>query len=219
MHTALSVMFFVSVSAFAQTGAIDGIVVNEADVPIAGAEVHIAENKPFVGHQMIQTYETDSEGKFLIPDVPWGSYVIMAGKQEAGYPDTKLAFYSKLVAPKAALGPESPTVAVKVQLGPKAGILEIQSLVDQDTGTKIESAKVTLRRVRSPNLFIAVSVVGGARIPVPSLADVGIEVSAAGYKTWPSQQIDGAAAKINLKPEEIYKVQIRLARESTAKEY
>jgi hypothetical protein len=199
-------------------GTIKGVVVDESGKPIRGAEVHIAENKPFYGHRLIQMYETDSTGQFVIPNVPWASYVVMAGKEEANYPDTKLAFYSNLAVPTVTLAPSFPTANVKVQLGPKAGTLEIESVVDALTGKKILTASVTLRRVQNPEFYIMTSATGG-HILVPSLTDIAIEVSAPGYKLWPSKEAaNDTTAQIRLKPEEIYKLQVRLAPETNPKE-
>jgi hypothetical protein len=210
-------LFFSSSVCAQAAGAIKGVVVDETGKPLAGAEVHIAENKQFVGHRLIQMYETNPAGQFLIANVPWGTYVVMAGKEAANYPDTKLAFYSNLAAPTVTLAREFPTVNVNVHLGPKAGILEIASLVDALTGRKIESATVTLRRVQNPDFFIMTSA-SAAHILVPSLTDIAVEVSAPGYKPWPTLEMAKNSAQIHLKPEEVYRLQIWLVPEAIVKE-
>jgi hypothetical protein len=196
---------------YAQTqGTVKGVVVNEIGKPVTGAEVYVLEKKKFVGHRPLQVYETDSIGQFLATNLPWGVYVVMAGKESEGYPDMKLAFYSNLAVPTVTLSPEFPSANVNVQLGPKAGILEVTSLVSALNGKKIEDASITLRRVQNPDFFITTSTATGAQILVPSMTDIAIEVSAPGYRTWPTQNLAKSSTQIHLKPEEVYKLQVRL---------
>lgn len=194
----------------AQTGgSIKGIVVDENGKPVARAEVHIAEKKPSVGHRMLHMYETSGGGEFLIPNVPWGTYVVMAGKEDAGYPDTKLAFYSNLVAPTVTLAPAFPAATANVKFGPKAGVLEIAPTTDAETGKKIDSATITLRRKQNPSFFITTSATGG-RILVPSFTDVAVEIAAPEYKSWPGREAARTEGKISLKPGEVLSLQVKL---------
>jgi hypothetical protein len=196
-------------SLWAQSGgSVKGVVVDETGKPLAGAEVHIAEKKSFVGHRLIQIYETNNDGRFLIDNVSWGTYVVMVGKEDAGYPDTKLAFYSNLAAPTVILAPESPSADVIVKIGPKAGVLDLDPVTDVVTGKKIDSATITLRRTQNPDLFLTTSAAGG-RLLVPSRTDVTIEIAAPTYKPWP---LDGekSEGQMRLLPQEVRKLQVRL---------
>lgn len=207
---ALSVSMLVSAQ---ERGQITGVVVDEVGRPLAKAMVHITEQKGFVGHRPVQAYETDEQGHFAINRVPWGSYLVLAGKEDAGYPDTKLAFYSNLEVPTVTLSPMFPKADVRVQLGPKAGVLELSPVTDAVTGKKIESPSITLRRSQNPDLFITTSA-AGARILVPSETDILLEVSAPGYK--PSASSDGIAnTRIRLKPEEVRKLAVSLQPDAT----
>lgn len=162
--------------------------------------------KSFFGHRILKFYETDRKGRFVIENVEWGTYVVLAGKESAGYPDTKLAFYSNLDAPTVTLAPGFPISDVRVQLSPKAGMLEVTSVSDALTGKPIESASITLRRIGTPFLITTSTV--RARILVPSMTDVSVEIHAPGYKSWPQGTQDNG--QIRLRPEQVFKLQAQL---------
>ena len=93
-------------TAFSQSsGTVGGVVLDENSKPVSHAHVHIAEAKPAVGHQLLKFHETNDEGRFQIDNVPWGTYVVMVGKEDAGYADTKLAFYRQPGRPDRYIGP------------------------------------------------------------------------------------------------------------------
>ena len=63
------------------SGSIAGVVVDENGKPVARAQVHIGEPKPFVGHRLVKFHETSDDGRFEFQNVPWGTYVVMGGKK------------------------------------------------------------------------------------------------------------------------------------------
>lgn len=190
-------------------GVIKGTVIDEKDKPVAKARVHIAENGPQSGHRLLQVYETNVDGRFTINHVPWGTYVILAGKEDDGYPDTKFAFYSNLEVPTVALGPLFPTADVTVRFAPKAGILDITSVVDAVTGKSLrEASAVTLKRIDNPNFSITASA-SASHLFLPALTRVTIEINAQGYKPWPDQR-----REIRLQPEAELKLDVKLQPES-----
>jgi hypothetical protein len=189
-------------------GTITGTVLDEVGMPLAKAEVHVAPKGPFAGHRIVQFHETDSSGHFLIEHVPWGTYVLMAGKEDVGYPDTKMAFYSNLAVPTVSLTPDTPTLDVDLKLGPKAGILDLGVVTDKSTGKEVRSAAITLRRAGGDFSMTASTTEG--RILVPSSTEVIIGISAPGYKPWPPQEQMAAKGRILLKPDEVLKLQVYL---------
>jgi len=194
-------------------GTVTGTVVNETGKPLAKAKVHVAEKGPFAGHRVVQYHETDDGGHFRIAHVPWGTYVVMAGKEDAGYPDTAFVFYSNLAVPTVTLAPDLPTAEVSLKLGPKAGILDLEPVTDEATGKEIHSAAITLRRGDNREFFMTASTTEG-RILVPSLTEVLIEITAVGYKPWPGPNRPATDARILLKPEEIQKLTVALQPEA-----
>ncbi len=189
-------------------GTITGTVVDETGKPLAGAKVHIAERDRVVGHRLIQYYETDDNGRFRIPHVPWGTYVLMAGKERAGYPDLVFNFYNDLALPTATLAEAFPSADVMVKVGPKAGVLELEPVTDAATGKEIPLASVTLRRADNPDLSISGSA-SQRRIFVPSLTRIVAEIMAEGYKSWPPSGAE-ADGTLFLRPEEIRKLRVAL---------
>jgi len=188
-----------------KTGTVSGVVLDETGKPVEGASVHVAELGPFYGHRILQIHETDSKGRFSIDDLKWGSYAVLVGKEEAGYPDQKIAFYSNLAVPTVTLNPEFPTADVKVKLPPKAGRIEITTVVDASTGKKIETATMTLHRLGTPFLITA----SAGSILVPSDTEISIEVEAPGYQRWPAVD-EKDSNRLRLKPLEIRKLQVKL---------
>jgi len=194
----------IGVGSAQQTGMVRGVVVDENGQPVVDAKVHLAETRAFVGHRIIKMVETNSQGEFTLSNVAWGEYVVLAGKEDAGYPDTELAFYSNFAVPKVSVTSANAAPCVKISLGPKAGKLQVTSVSNADTGDVVHSASLTLRRAEDKRCFITVGIDDGALIPIPSGADVVFEVSASGFKTWTSEE------KLHLGPEEIHRVTVHL---------
>jgi hypothetical protein len=206
----IPVFIFLSQLGWGQVqGTIKGVVVDEQSKPVVKADVHIAENKTFVGHRLVDMHETDDQGRFVINKVPWGTYVVMAGKEGAGYPDSRLAFYSNLAVPTVTLAPAFPVATVSVPIGPKAGILELAPVRDSKSGKKIDAATVTLRRVQNPDFFIT-TFASGSQVLVPSQVEVSIEIAAPNYKSWPSLAGTHTEGQIRLRPGELFKLTVAL---------
>jgi Carboxypeptidase regulatory-like domain len=207
----LLVTLWLSGSAFAQTtGTISGVVVDENGQPLPKALVRIAETKPFYGSRVLDFYETDKDGRFLIEHVPWGTYAVMAKKEDSGYADMGFAFESNLAVPIVMLAPAFPKLDITVPLGPKAGKLDLVSLTDAETGKDLlESGAITLRRVQNPKFFMTTSTKTLRPFFVPANTDVSIEIAARGYKAWPGPD-QAEQGRIRLKPEEILKLEIKL---------
>jgi hypothetical protein len=204
----ITISICVCAGASQETGAVRGMVVGENNQPVTQAKVHLAETKPFVGHRILNMVETNAEGEFTISNVAWGEYVVLAGKEEAGYPDTKLAFYSNLAVPKVIASPTNAAPYVKVPLGPKAGTLQMTSLTNAETESVVRSASLTLRRGDDQRFFITVGINDGAAVLIPSGTDILIEVSARGFKTWTSEE------KVRVGPEQIHRIAVHLQPEA-----
>ena len=189
-------------------GVITGTVLDDHGNPVVQAKVHIAEKGVFVGHRVLQYHETDGDGHFRIPHVAWGTYIVMAGKEEAGYPDTSFGFYSNNTYPVALLTDDSPTEDVTIRIGPKAGVLDLAAVTDNLTGKEIRTASITLWRAENRQLFMTTSTTVG-RVLVPSGTEVEISISAPGYKSWPPSD-STAEGKVFLLPEQTRKLEIKL---------
>jgi hypothetical protein len=124
---------------------------------------------------------TDPHGEFVVDNLPWGAYMVCASKEDEGYADTIGALYVVTPPPTVVLSPSQKTVTVTVRLGPKAGLLDIQSVRDAVTGKRISDASVTIRRT-DRDAFRTTAAQPG--LLVPSLKDVEIQVQAEGYATW-----------------------------------
>jgi hypothetical protein len=191
------------------SGSIRGMVLDENGQPLVGAEVSATKDE-FQAHRVGRFFNTDSDGHFEVKDLPLGIYVVLARKEDEGYPETRLAFYSNLEVSRATLTAAQPDAYVTLRMSPKAGWLEL-SVVDQATGTKLQSATVTLRRVANPNLYISTSATN-KRTAVPSQVDVSVEIAAPGYREWTESSRGGAPYIIRLSPGETSKLSVSLTR-------
>lgn len=206
-YSALLFAIFTQTVVAQDAGVIRGTVLDENGKPVTMAEIEVAENKPFYGHRIVQMHESDSRGEYLIDNIPWGTYVVMAGKESAGYPDMRLAFYSNLAVPSVTLSPQYAEARVNLKLGPKAGILKIPSVKDAMTGKEIDFAVVTLKR--SGSEFFIKTAVPSVRILVPSFTDVAVVVEAPGYKSWtPIQETNSGT--VRLSPEQLLSLDVQM---------
>jgi hypothetical protein len=196
-------------------GVITGTVLDEHGSPVVNAKVLITEKGVFVVHRVLQFHETDADGRFRIAHVPWGTYLVTVGKENAGYADTGLGLHCNNAYPTVVLTEDSAAADVTLNLGPKAGVLDLQPVTDELTGKEIRSAAVTLRCADNNDLFITKSTAEG-RILVPALANVVVNITAAGYKPWPPQGGAPEKSRVFLRPEEVLKLQVSLQLEDTA---
>ncbi len=171
------------VAAVAQdSGAISGTVVDEDRAPLVKAEVNAdaVDNRPT--GSLVRYVETDSNGHFLIDRLPWGKYRVFARKEDAGYPDLQWSFYSNDMFPIVAVMSRTPVAEIRIQLGPKAGIL-IGSVTDAITGAPV-NAGIKLSRAGDLKKGISTSLPSDYRVLLPPSTDVLLEASARGYQTW-----------------------------------
>lgn len=165
-----------------ERGSIRGIVVDERGVPTSAVKVNVDRADGRKRGSLIRYVETDSEGHFVVDRLEWGLYKIFTLKEDAAYPNMRASFYSNDVFPSATISRTAPEAHVRIQLGPKAGVLT-GSVTDALNGAPVNST-FRLTRATSPNKWISTSVPPDYRLLLPSSTDVLLEVSALGYETW-----------------------------------
>jgi hypothetical protein len=198
--------------AWAQTeGTIRGTVLDEKGNALAGARVHLERTDINVVHSSPRFVETDSRGGFVIQRVPWGSYEVLAGKEEAGYPDTLGNFYRNGPPPTAVLTRLTASAEVTIQLGPKAATLKLASVTDATTGKDLSvTGVITVGRANTPHSSLQTSTTQQTLL-VPSLTPVSVRIAVPGYKTWPAE--NQPERVVNLQPGEVLGLQARLVPE------
>jgi hypothetical protein len=163
-------------------GSIQGTVVNEKGMPVPVAQVRVdpLDGRPRADAVLI--VETDRSGHFLVSNLELESYKLFAMKESLGYADTAAAFYSNNVFPTVTLTASVPTVDITLRVGPPAGVLSgrVSSAV---SGDPVPGA-ILLRRVLDPGYWISMSQKPDYRVLLPPSAEVIVEVSAPGFKTW-----------------------------------
>lgn len=175
-------LLLAGINAAQDRGAIGGTIVDENGAPVVKAKVNAdpADGRP--RGSLVRYVETDASGHFLIDRLVWGKYKVFAKKEDAGYPDVSWSFYSNDVFSVVAITPTTPTAELRIQLGPKAGVL-IGSVTNAVTGAPV-NAGLRLSRAADPNKWISTSVPPEYRVLLPSATDVLLEASAPGFKTW-----------------------------------
>jgi hypothetical protein len=175
-------------------GTITGTVSNEAGVPVAGAKVSADPLDHRLRISPVTYVITDTRGRFKVERLAWGEYAIFADKEEAGYPNSRLAFYSDDKFPAVVLSESTPTTVISVRLKRAATLKGRIS----DADTKIPTgASFRLTRLEKPADWIATSVPSDYRVLIPPDVDVGVEATSRGYNPWPSP---GLQRKIRLHP-------------------
>jgi hypothetical protein len=163
-------------------GSIRGTVVNEVGAPVPAATVRV---DPLDGRPMaapVQMVETDAQGHFSMRNLDLGSYKVFAMKESLGYPNTAFAFYSGHVFPTVTLTTTTPAADVVLRVGPPAGVLT-GTVKESGTDNPV-SATFLLRRATDHDNWVSMSQRSTYRVLIPPNADVFLEVSAPGYKTW-----------------------------------
>jgi hypothetical protein len=211
LYLFLSALLVSGVLSAQTAGTVQGTVVDEEGRPLKGAKVHLEDRGLTIHIGAIRFYETDADGRFQIGQLSWESYVVLAGKEEDGYSDTKWAFYSNFKVPTVSLTPSSAIQNVTIRLEPKAGVLVVNSVVDGATWESIKTAAVTLRRDENTNLFMTTSATM-ARLLVPSGVKASIEIRAVGYEDWyyPGYADASRSVPVTLRPGEVLMLDIKL---------
>lgn len=123
----------------------------------------------------------------------------MVGKEDSGYADTGLGLRCNNAYPIVVLTEDSATADVTLNLGPKAGVLELEPVTDATTGNAIRLAAIRLKCAENPDFYIYTSAYQ-RRFLVPPLTQVLIEITAEGYKPWPSPDQAATEGKLFLSP-------------------
>lgn len=107
-----------------------------------------------------------------------------AQKPNSGYGDAEFAFYSvgRPPSPQVDIKAADKSVNVMVNLGEPGGILKA-SVVDEETGEPVTTARCRLSLMQDANTYISLSVrtEGGIDTPVPPLP-LDMAVTAPGYE-------------------------------------
>ncbi len=167
-------------------GSIEGHIYDVNGQPVSEATIY-AERTDAI---MTMTYstESDNEGKFLIKDLPQGTYMLISRKEKDGYPITSSSFHHKdpIPLPQVAVNAQQVTSNVIVQIGQKASKLVLH-ITNAKTNKPIKNAGITLRLASNPDSLYSKSMnqIGDNdfEILAPS-APFTIEVEAPGYETW-----------------------------------
>ena len=165
-------------------GVIRGEVIDPSGSPVRGARVYC--ERPGIVTKPIPAL-TDQNGRFEIPRLKMGTYMVFASKEDAGYADTLGSFYADPPS-KITLFAQEPVANVTVRMPPQAGVLT-GSVKDATSGEPIVGAQIRLTRSEASDRYIQfASRVGDGTFKTLVPADKGIDisVSSANHYTWKS---------------------------------
>lgn len=198
-------------------GVIQGIVTYEDGAPVKDATVY-AQPMGRMMMSIVPHATTDEDGHFVISHLWLGKYAVGGEKQDEGYANMTMQFYSDGKFETVVLTSSSSVANVRIQLGPKAGIL-IGTVVDAVTNVALNPC-VEFRRAKNPSNFLSGTGLVNAkyRVLVPSNADVYMKVWYGGHKPWyyPGTTQKGERRPLNLKPGEVMTMDIRLEADPNA---
>jgi len=165
-------------------GVIRGEVIDPSGSPVPGARVYC--ERPGIVTKPIPA-TTDQNGRFKIPRLKLGTYMVFASKEDAGYADTLGSFYADPPS-KITLYVLQPVADVTVRMPPQAGVLT-GSVKDATSAEPIVGAQIRLTRSEDSERFVQfASQLGDGTFKrlVPADKGIDISVSAEGYQTWKS---------------------------------
>jgi hypothetical protein len=183
-------------------GVIRGVVVEASGAPLAVAKVHAESASGRPTFTAIRYIETDAEGRFTIDRLSWDPYWVCALKEGADYPDTCDAFYGINALVRAEVNEKSPSANVRITMGAKAGVVEVQVTNARD-GKSVD-ARIELWVADAPGRWTITSMPQMHKLLVPSSTDVMIRVTAPGFEPW---TIDHP---VRLEPEQVVVMPIAL---------
>ena len=162
-------------------GVIQGEVLDEVGNPLPGAKVH-AELKGIPMAKAIRFVESDLNGFFLIDRLEFGTYYVGALKEEDGYGPSDNSFFNDKPLPTIQISAQNRIGDTVISFGPKAGILT-GTVRDAFTGKPL-SGGLDLVQVKDRTKWMSTSAPPQFRVLIPSLKEIEVKVSAAGYEPW-----------------------------------
>ena len=163
-------------------GSITGLVLTESGQPIADAEVEaLLIGRPPGSHFRVSVM-TDSQGRFAIDGLTWGSYRIVPSKEEELYPDVSSPLYDNGRRFTGKMSTENPTAFVLVVIGPKSARITA-GVTDSATGAQVSHTRIRVWRWKQTS-SLAENLEPSFRVLIPSDVEIGLEVSAPGYERW-----------------------------------
>jgi Carboxypeptidase regulatory-like domain len=190
-----------------RTGVITGRVVDQAGAPVPYAKVDFTALPQRSGRLMDR--KADDNGHFSV-ELPFGKYLLVATKTEAGYPNARAPIYDR---PEndviAELSDKTPNVDVTVKVGPRAGVI-IGQVVDEATRKAVNTASAEIHRADNPAVMYGTSITSDFRLLIPPSVPVYFEVKAEGYEPWRYTRNNRTPASLTLKSDESMTISIRL---------
>jgi hypothetical protein len=127
--------------------------------------------------------QTDQSGQFTLGNVSLGDTVLIAMKEDDGYPNPSWSFYHPRQSIRVTLSSEAPRVdSIRLMLEPKAAVVA-GTVSDAVSGEPL-SAVIHMWRADKENDYVDQGISGHYRILVPADTEVRISVRSPGHQEW-----------------------------------
>jgi hypothetical protein len=169
----------------AETGFINGTVRYEDGRPTKGATVYaVPLGRPMAA--IIPNADTDESGNYRI-DIPsswFGEFAVAAKKEDEGYPDMSMQFYSGGKFETVTLTPSNRASTLSIRLGPKAGVL-LGTVADAVTGAPLVPCYEFTRASEPDNSRGGMGLIkSNYRVLIPADTNILMKIWLDGYKPW-----------------------------------
>lgn len=192
-------------------GMVEGIVRDLNGTAIPEASVY-ALNETEMRKRITTT--ADSNGKFVLRNVPPGTFHIHAYKESAGYPDSFFSFFatSKKAWQQVIVESGRTTGGIIIELGPKYATLKLS--IHNESGEPVGSALTFTRTDDLQRPYSRGSNGDGDTTLLVPPVPFRLKVEAKGYETWNYGGESGGTKNnlIELRSGETFSVEVRLKR-------
>jgi hypothetical protein len=162
----------------AQSGSIQGIVVNENGAPVDHAFICITVFRK-AGGQTSCNELTDPSGQFEVRNLPLGSFYVFATKEEDGY-----SAYNQAPGQKISLTLAKPSETnLTIKLGIRSGTVTA-SVKDKFSGKPVQDIRLSWMGIDESITGSGSGYSGEFSLNLPPAKDFVFVVSAPGYKHW-----------------------------------
>lgn len=176
-RSAILFLLFSAVAAVAQSGCVAGQVFDDSGSPLAKMHVTVASTN----HPFYRLTDTDENGRFLLADLPLGSYRIFTRNEDLGYTFSNNADFSGTSEELHVVVPDSAECTqTTMRREPRAGKLRLK-LTDLSTGREIQKPEASFRRIDGPHAWDAVTLYQNDLL-VPPSKPLEVQLGAIGYE-------------------------------------
>ena len=170
---------------WAQTGLVDGYVVDADGRAVSGATVSVMSLDKIDNNGRPPSTSTGGDGRFVLPPLPIGKYRVYAWKEASGVPNTRVLLFerSNPHCSEITIKPNETIHVGNIALPPPYGKLTLR-VVDSKTRSPISLARCTLRKAGADGIMHATDSTNGEFFFLLPDSPISLKITSSGYKDW-----------------------------------